>query len=66
MQTMWRVFNPIRKLLACRYPRADSRQHQAFRNVSMSAGKLILLGLVGLLWALLFASVAYYLVIVLK
>ena len=63
MQTMWRVFNPICKLLERRFPRVDSRQHDAFRNASMSGRKLILLGLAGIFWALFFSAAAYYLVL---
>lgn len=62
IQTMWRALDPFRKLLNLRFPREDGDKHEAFRNVSMSTGKLALLSAMGVLWAVIVSFAAYYLV----
>lgn len=66
IQTMWRALDPIRRLLNLRFPRHGSEKDEAFRNVSMSVRRLLLLGGIGILWALIFSLVAYYLTIKFK
>jgi hypothetical protein len=63
---MWRAFDPICKLLDFRFPIRNGEKHEGFRNVLMPTRKLILLGALGVLWAVIVSAIAYYVAASLK